>query len=102
MTHLWQAELGEQLYEASVYYDDGDNPIAVEGPSTYTTSQHQAAAFARQALRGRVADRPGGFWYASIRRGRAIDPIGDGRPYDHDFAPDPDWSRTILAEETER
>jgi hypothetical protein len=34
-----------------------------------------------------------------MRRGRVVDPIGDGHPHDHAFEPDPDWSRTILGEE---
>jgi hypothetical protein len=28
-----------------------------------------------------------------------VDPIGDGRRYDRSFEPDPDRSRTLLAEE---
>jgi hypothetical protein len=99
MSYLWQAEPGERVYEAAVYHDDGDNPIAREGPSSYERTEQRAAAFARAALRGRRSERPGGFWYATIRRGRVVDPIGDGHPHDHSFEPDADWSRTILEED---
>jgi hypothetical protein len=27
-----------------------------------------------------------------------VDPIGDGRRYDHSFEPDRNWSRTLLAD----
>jgi hypothetical protein len=96
MSYLWQAEVGQEVYEAAVFYDDGDNPVAQEGPSSYEPSERAAEAFARAALRGRRSERPGGFWYATLRRGHVVDPIGDGHPYDRSFEPDPDWSRTIL------
>jgi hypothetical protein len=99
MTGLADFDVGETVYEAAVYYDDGDNPVAEEGPSAYTTSERQAEAFARQALSGRRPEHKGGFWYAAIRRGQVVDPIGDGRPYDHSFESDRDWSRTLLADE---
>jgi hypothetical protein len=47
MSYRWQAELGEHVHEAAVYYDDGDNPIASEGPSSYERSEQAAEAFAR-------------------------------------------------------
>jgi hypothetical protein len=99
MTGLANFDVGETVYEAAVYYDDGDNPVAEEGPSTYTTSQREAAAFAHPALNGRRPEHKGGFGYASIRRGRVIDPIGDRQRYDHSFEPDCNWSRTLLANE---
>jgi hypothetical protein len=99
MTGLAELRVGDSVYEAAVYYDDGDNPVAKEGPSTYTTSEREAEAFARQALNGRRPEHKGGFWYAAIRRGRVVDPIGDSRRYDHAFEPYPDWSRTLLADE---
>jgi hypothetical protein len=99
MTALADLSVGDSLYEAGVYYDDGDNPIAREGPSSYAPSERRAEAFARAALRGRRRERPGGFWYATIRRGRVVDPIGDGHTHDHVFERDPDWSRTLLGEE---
>jgi hypothetical protein len=99
MSYLWQAELGERAYEGAVFYDDGNNPIASEGPSSYERTEQAAEAFVRAALCGRRSDRPGGFWYATIRRGLVVDPIGDGHPHDHSFEPDPEWSRTILEED---
>ena len=99
MTGLANLAVGATVYEAAVYYDDGDNPVAEEGPSTYASSEREAEAFAHQALSGRRPEHSGGFWYATIRRGRIVDPIGGGHPHDHSFEPDPDWSRTILAEE---
>ena len=99
MSALWQLGHGERVWEAAVYYDDGDNPIASEGPSSYERSEQEAEAFARSALRGRRSERAGGFWYATIRGGRVADPIGEGHPHDHAFGPDPDWSRTLLAED---
>jgi hypothetical protein len=96
---LWQLLPGERVWEAATYYDDGDNPIAREGWSSYERSERAAEAFARSALRGRRSERPGGFWYATIRRGRVVDPVGDGRPHDRSFEPDPDWSRTVLGED---
>jgi hypothetical protein len=92
-------DVGETVYEAAVYYDDGDNPVAEEGPSVYTTSQREAAASAHRALNGRRPEHKGGFWYASIRRGRVIDPIGDRQRYDRLFEPGCDSSRTLLADE---
>ena len=102
MSALWQLAPGDRVWEAAVYYDDGDNPVAKEGPSSYEGSGRAAEAFALAALRGRRSERPGGFWYATLRRGRVVDPIGDGRPHDQSFEPDPDWSRTILADEEEQ
>jgi hypothetical protein len=99
MTGLAELSVGDTVYEAAVYYDDGDNPVAEEGPGRYTTSEREAEAFARHALNRRRPEHEGGFWYATIRRGRLIDPIGDGRPYDHSFEPDCNWSRTLLADE---
>ena len=98
MSALWQLLPGERVWEAATYYDDGDNPVAKEGPSTYTTSEREAEAFAQKALNGRRPEHEGGFWYAAIRRGQVVDPIGDGRPYDHSFEPDRNWSRTLLAD----
>ena len=77
MRSLLGLDVEETVYEAAVYYDDGDNPIAKEGPSTYTTSEREAEAFARQALNGRRPEHKGGFWYAMIRRGLVVDPIGN-------------------------
>jgi hypothetical protein len=101
MSYLWEAELAQEVYEAAVFYDDGDNPVAQEGPSSYKRSEWAAEAFARATLRGRRSERPGGFWYATIRRGKVVDPIGEGQVYDRDFEPDPNWSRTLLADEHE-
>jgi hypothetical protein len=99
MTALTGLDAGATVYEAAVYYDDYDNPIAREGPSSYEHSEQAAEAFAVAAMRERHGEPPGGFWYATIRRGRVVDPIGDGHPHDHAFEPDPDWSRTLLAED---
>lgn len=62
MSYLWQAELGQQVYEAAIFYDDGDNSVAQEGPFSYERSERAGEAFARDALRGRLGERPGGFW----------------------------------------
>ena len=80
MTALTDLDAGATVYEAAVYYDDYDNPIAREGPSSYEHSEQAAEAFALTALRERDGEPPGGFWYATIRRGRVVDPIGDGHP----------------------
>ena len=37
MTGLPELEVGESVYEVAVFYDDGDNPVAEEGPSGYAT-----------------------------------------------------------------
>jgi hypothetical protein len=99
MTALADLEVGETAYEAAVYYDDGDNPLAEEGPSGYASDEREAETFARQALGGRRPRHRGGFWYATIRRGRVVDPIGDGCACDRSFDPDPDWSRTLLPDD---
>jgi hypothetical protein len=98
MSALWQLDLGERVWEAAVYFDDGDNPMAREGPSSYERGEQAAEAFARAALRGRRREWPGGFWCATIRPGRVVDPVGDRQPHDNAFEPAPDWSRTLLAE----
>jgi hypothetical protein len=98
MTGLADLDVGTTVYESAVYYDDGDNPVAKEGPSTYTTSERQAEAFAGQALDGRRPEHKGGFWYATIRRGLVVDPIGDDSPHDNAFEPDADWSRSLLGD----
>jgi hypothetical protein len=98
---LWQLDPGGRVWEAATYYDDGDNPIAREGPSSYERSERAAEAFALAALRGRRSEQLGGFWYATLRRGRVVDPIGEGHPHDRSFEPDADWSRTLLAEDNQ-
>ena len=77
MTGLADLDVGRTVYEAAVYYDDGENPVAEERPSTYATSERQAEAFARRALDGSRPEHKGGFWYAMIRRGLVVDPIGN-------------------------
>ncbi|MGH2713855.1 MAG: hypothetical protein ACRDM7_08225 [Thermoleophilaceae bacterium] len=99
MSALWQMALDQPVFEVAVFYDDRDNPVASEGPSTYTSGEQDAETFARQALRGRRSERPGGFWYATLLRGQVADPIGDGHPLDHCSSRTLDWSRTILAED---
>ena len=83
MSALWQLLPGERVWEAATYYDDGDNPIAREGWSSYERSERAAEAFAYAALCESRCEGPGGFWYATIRRGRVVDPIGEGHPHDH-------------------
>jgi hypothetical protein len=100
MRALPDRDVGETVYEAGVYYDDGDNPVAEEGPSGYATDERTAEAFAQGAARP-AATAQGGFWHATIRRGRVVDSIGDGRRYDHSFEPDPGWSRTPLGDDEE-
>lgn len=90
MRELWQFERGELVFEAAVYYDDGDNPLVHERPSDYKRSQKAAEAFARQALRGRAADGPDSGTPRSAA-GQVVDSIVAGHPQDREFEPEPDW-----------
>jgi hypothetical protein len=99
MTRLADFDVGRTIYEAAVYYHDGNNPVAKRGLSTYTTSEREAEGCAQEALDGRQPEHKGGFWYATIRRGQVVDPIGDDSPHDNAFEADADWSRTLLADD---
>ena len=49
-------------------YEDGSNPVAREGPSSYERSERAAEACARATLRGAQRRTTGAFWHATLRR----------------------------------
>ena len=85
-------------FQASIYFDDGNCPIAGEGPSKDFTTLEKAKAWATQQVAtyshaGNVLDD--GFWYGVILRGRYVDPIGDGLLFDFTFESDPEFSEIV-------
>jgi hypothetical protein len=87
-------------FQAAVYMDDGESPVAVEGPSEDFSTLAKARAWAKQQVAMRThsvtfSTPKDGFWYAAILRGRYVDPIGDGVPYDFSFESEPDFSEVV-------
>jgi hypothetical protein len=80
---------GDQPWEAALFYDDGDDPIAGAGPAGYFDTREEAVAAGRSWLAEQNDDPEG--WYVSICQGEIQDEIGDGRPFDYGFNPTGGW-----------
>ena len=105
MTALTDIDAGATAYEAAIYYDDCDNPIAREGPSSYERSERGGGGLrpgrpARTARR--AAGRPCADGAASGRAGSGTPAIRRGRTAPSSRTPSgraPSWQRTTSERE---